>query len=214
MRRSSQSYLPGFKGLGVLQFGGSALKGNPRTERPISIKRPMHLVLRSTQAMGSKSFLAPHRSKKIEALARTIGLKTGVEVKNFANSGNHLHLIVLPRSRKAFRAYVRALSGVIVRLTLGIERGRGVKSQRTEKRTQANTPDEASKFWDARPFTRILEWGRSLKTAQRYLVQNTLEALGFLPYQPRSSSSRTHKTILARGNGARPSPDVKRRHLA
>jgi len=144
----------------------------------------MHLVLRSSQAKGAKSFLAPHRSKKIEALARTIGLKTGVEVKSFANSGNHLHLIVLPRSRKAFRAYIRAISGVIARLTMGMERGPAAGKKKAPAETH-------SKFWDSRPFTRILEWDRSLKTAQKYLVQNTLEALGFIPYQPRNRK-RSH----------------------
>ena len=41
------------------------------------------------------------------------------------------------------------------------------------------------KFWDARPFTRIVEWGRDFKNFGFYILQNTLEATGFMPYQPR-----------------------------
>jgi hypothetical protein len=92
-----------------------------------------------------------------------------VKVYRFSNSGNHLHFIVLPSSREAFKTYIKAVTGIIARLTLGAERGSA----------------KGLRFWDAKPYTRILEWGRDFKTACRYVLQNTLEALGFIPYQPR-----------------------------
>src|SRR6476659_6927628 len=144
MRARKQSYLPGFGKLAKAEFGGSALKGNAREERPISTKRPMHLVMRSTLARGDKSFLNRSRARKIEELVRRLAKDKNVKVYRYANSGNHLHLLVLSASRRGFKAYVRALSGLIARLTLGVERGRAL----------------GVKFWDARPFTRIVEWGR------------------------------------------------------
>jgi REP element-mobilizing transposase RayT len=172
-----QHYLPGFDqlGLGEKEFGGSKLlnKAHAREARPISIKRPMHLVMRSTLATGDRSFLRAKRARKIEELVHRLGKEKGVKVYRFANSGNHLHFIVLPRSREAFKAYIKAVTGIIARLALGAERGSA----------------KEIRFWDAKPYTKILEWGREYKTVCNYLLQNTLEALGFIPYQPRKQKA-------------------------
>lgn len=178
MSRPKQPFFPFFNGLGLKEFGGSLLKGNPRESRPLSIKRPLHVVMRSSLAKAELSFLSPIRAKKIEATIRRLGLLKGVKVYRYANSGNHLHLVVLPRSREAFRAFLRSVTGIIARMTLGVERGKGL----------------GKKFWDARPFTRIIEWGREFRTISHYVLQNTLEAIGFIPYQPRK-----HKAKLVSG---------------
>lgn len=173
MNSKKQHYLPGFDqlGLGEKEFGGSAkLNGaHAREARPISVKRPMHLVMRSSRATGEKSFLRAKRARKIEALVHRLGKEKGVKVYRFANSGNHLHFIVLPKSRDAFKAYIKAISGIIARLTLGAERGSA----------------QGVRFWDAKPYTKIIEWGSEYKTVCDYLLRNTLEALGFISYRPR-----------------------------
>src|SRR5438093_1324945 len=110
MRRGKQNFLPGFDRIGVKEFGGSRLKGNPREARPISMKRPIHLVMRSALAKGDRSFLRAGRAKSIEQLVHRLGRENQVKVYRFANSGNHLHLILLPSSRKAFNRYIRAIS--------------------------------------------------------------------------------------------------------
>ena len=123
---------------------------------------------------GRKIFSQVWTLKIIKEFVYRLGEESGVKVYRFANGGNHLHLLVLPNSREAFNAYVRALSGLIARVTLGAERGKAMRL----------------KFWDARPFTRIIEWGREFKTVCGYVLQNTLEAIGFIPYQPRKSRAR------------------------
>jgi REP element-mobilizing transposase RayT len=164
-----QSYFPGFHRLSDKEFGGIHIKGNARSQRPVAAKRPMHLVMRSTLAVGSRSFLRKRR--QLEELVRKTGKAKGVKIYRMANAGNHLHLIVLPKTRASYRAFIRAISGLIARSTLGAQRGRAL----------------GQKFWDALPFTRILEWGRDYRNTCDYLLQNTLEALGFIPYKPRKS---------------------------
>ena len=163
---------PGFEKLKAKDFGGSLVKGNPREARPISLKRPIHLVMRSGLARGERSLL--RRERQIRSLIQRTGRAQGVRIYRVANAGNHLHLIVLPRSRPAFHAFVRAITGLIARLMLGAEKGNASQI----------------KFWDARPFTRILEWGKDYRQSCRYLIQNTLEALGFVPYRPRKKKPR------------------------
>jgi hypothetical protein len=150
-------------------FGGSLLRSNPKTKRPVTTKRSMHTVLGSKLAVGRRSMLLfqVQISRQIYKQAEDFGVK----IYGFANGGDHLHLVLLPRSRAAFNGFIRAISGIIARIVTGAERGRG----------------KALKFWDARPFTRVVEWGRDLRNVCAYLRQNTLEALGFIAYKPRKS---------------------------
>lgn len=166
-----QPLFPEFERLKIKDFGGSLIKGNAREQRPISVKRPLHLVMRSSLAKGERSFLNPKRSRIIRELIHRSANDHGVKIYRFANSGNHLHFILLPGSRAAFMRFIRSISGVIARVTLGAQRGKAL----------------GIKFWDARPFTRILEWGKDYRRACNYLKQNILEALGFIPYLPRKS---------------------------
>jgi hypothetical protein len=149
--------------------GGNRLKSNPKSARPVSIKRSMHLVLRSSLAKGKLTFLQRERSRQVERIIHSQGRRFGVKVYRLSNAGNHLHLIVLPGSRRGFSGFLRSITGLIARATLGAERGNA----------------KSIKFWDARPFSRIVEWGKDFRNACRYLAQNTLEAWGFIPYMPR-----------------------------
>jgi REP element-mobilizing transposase RayT len=146
----------------------------------------MHLVLRSSQARGERSFLRPGRARLIERLVRKQAREKGVRIYRFANSGNHLHLLVLPRSRRDYRAFVRAISGLIARLALGAERGRPKQAQ-------------GGRFWDARPYTRIVEWGRAFHVACSYVRLNQLEASGFWPYRERGRARKKSRTMPRSG---------------
>ena len=199
--RLAQPYLPGFGGLKEKDFGGSLLgKGNPRQQRPLSFKRPLHLVMRSSQAVRERSLLSPRRSKEVENIVRRTARQRGIRVYRYANSGNHLHVLIKVPSPRAYRAYVRAISGLIARLVLGTERGAGRKPAPAAKREAERKPalgagkkqssEKSARFWDARPFTRIIEWGRDYLRACDYLLQNRLEALGFIPYRHRGKQER------------------------
>jgi REP element-mobilizing transposase RayT len=136
---------------------------------------------------------------RVQLIIRKQEKRFGVKVMEYANSGNHLHMVVRPRSRKAFQGFLRSISGLIARTTMDTERGfnktllRKMHETKTESKTSSKKPKEiftekfteiltaklTDKFWDAIPFTRILEWGKELKTVAQYLEQNTLEAYGF-----------------------------------
>jgi len=170
MAKACQPFFQSLSNLAVKEFGGSLIKGNAREARPIALKRPMHLVMRSSYAKKEKSFLRPERARRIHQIIHRVGTLSGVKIYRYANSGNHLHLVIRARSRRSLSNFLRAVSGIIARLTLGAERGKA----------------RGLKFWDARPFSRILEWGREYQNVSNYLLQNTLEALGFIPYQARA----------------------------
>ena len=146
-------------------FGGDLLKGaNARQPRPLSTKNAVHVVMRSQLAKGPMS-LRHHRHKKnVESIIRRQAEFWGMRLYKYANVGNHLHLLLRPSSRRRFFGFLRSIAGLIARAVLKAERGHA----------------KGMRFWQARPFTRIVRWGGDFVRAKEYVELNAKEALGFL----------------------------------
>lgn len=193
MRPQQQLTFPHFRYQASLAFGGSLLKNsNAKVARPVSTKRPMHLVLRSSSATGTKSFLRSKFTARIRTLIRKQAQLNGVKLFGVANKGNHFHLLILPRSRKAYLNFVRAISGLIARVVSGQERGKAKTSASTSRAAdlgQRTAALSSKKFWDQRPFSRIIEWGRNFKIATAILTAGTIESIGFGDLVPEVNTS-------------------------
>ena len=71
MRQTGFSFIKDYK----KEFGGSLLVGKRKTARPISIKKPMHLILKST---GASCFVPGGR--RLENLIRSHADKYGIKL--------------------------------------------------------------------------------------------------------------------------------------
>lgn len=155
-------------------YGGDLLKTRKGRAmgRPLSTKESMHLVLRSTMAKGQLSFRRPNHAKKIATLISRFGARHGVKIHSVANVGNHLHLQIQLGSRQSYKPFIRGLTAAIAMAVTGINRW-----------TQAKT--ETFKFWDRRPFTRIIVGRRSYFGLKEYIQVNHLEGEGFRRHEAR-----------------------------
>ncbi len=157
-------------------FGGSLNKGNPKVQRPLSSKSPLHLVLKANRGFGVRSMLHPHHIKKVNSCVRLQAERCNIRIYHFVNVGNHLHLVVRVRDRKKFVVFIRAISGLIARQVLGFERGPG-KSTKGSKLETVESAKESAKiartgYWIKRPFTRIGNWGRDYTGLGHYMQKN------------------------------------------
>lgn len=176
---------------GKSDYGGDLLKtraGRARP-RPLSTRETMHLVLRSTKAKGEHSFLRPQHDRSLRRITAKFAVKFGVRIISMANVGNHIHIHLKLSSRFTYNAFIRAITGAIAVAIVG-------------KRSQGNpkTGDAGSgvrKFWDRRPFTRVVVSLRAILNLRDYIRMNELEGLGFsrtetrqmVPIERRLSSS-------------------------
>lgn len=147
-------------------FGGALLCGKRKTQRSLAFKRPIHLVLRSSKAKGRWAFLDYRNKPKIERWIREFSKRNSLRVYATAISWNHIHIVVRFPNRALYNKFVRSITGTLPKVVFGFEH-----------------PHET--FWDFRPFTRIVEWGRDYRGVLAYLLQNTLEALGLTKYKSR-----------------------------
>ena len=51
-----------------------------------------------------------------------------------------------------------------------------IKGVKTAEKNKIINGKKGQGFWEFRPFSRIVNWGRDLKTCMQYLKQNVLEA--------------------------------------
>jgi REP element-mobilizing transposase RayT len=148
-------------------FAVGNLKSHPKSARPVSTKDLMHVVFKSTQAKGPHSFLGFERS--LLKVLQELAVKLNVSLVDIVVMGNHIHLSLKVKSRRAFSNYLRAASGLIARKVLGAERHR---------------PSALKKFFDARPFSRIVACGKkSWRALARYFELNRLEKCGFSKHE-------------------------------
>jgi REP element-mobilizing transposase RayT len=141
--------------------------------RPMDPRRPLHLVLRSSRARGSWS-LSVHE-RKVRELTHRLARKFGVKIYRFANSGNHLHLLVKAPTREASQNYLRSLAGMLARAVTGARKGRPV-----------------GKFWDHLAFSRVVAWGRDFLRTRQYVITNELEAAGMADLSGRRAKRARH----------------------
>jgi REP element-mobilizing transposase RayT len=167
-RKSNATQLSMLKDKVLKHFGGNLLKGNAKSARPLSTKEAVHLVLKSTQAIGTKSMLHTYNVNKINNIIRTHAKLCRIRIYHFVNVGNHLHLVIKLDDRKEFSRFIRIITGLIARHVLKAQRGPAVDdSTAAHKKTQ---------FWVARPFTRLIAWGRDYDYIKKYMKKNINDA--------------------------------------
>lgn len=152
-------------------YGGILLKtrAGRRRGRPLSTKETMHLVLRSSKAKGEWSFRKSHNAAHINRLVDKFSFRYGVRVISMANVGNHLHFQIKLSNRFGYRPFIRALTGAIAMAITG----------RNRWNLTENKLNDRERFWDYRPFTRVVESFNALLNLRDYVRINQLEGAGY-----------------------------------
>jgi REP element-mobilizing transposase RayT len=138
----------------------------------------MHLVLRSSKAKGAQSFLRPQNAKRIKSVVDKFSFIYGVQILSQANVGNHLHLHLRLGNRYGYKPFIRAITGAIAMAVSGRNRWTTSKSLTKESVSGSEQNVRAERFWDFRPFTRVVEGLRSILRLEDYVRINRLEAFG------------------------------------
>lgn len=165
-------------------FGGALLRGRRITQRPLAFRKPIHIVLRSSKAKGRWAFLDYRNKRKIEKWLKTFAKRNAVRLYEVAIVWNHIHLSARFPNRSSYNCFIRSITGTLPKVVLGFQH-----------------PTQT--FWDYRPFTRILEWGKDFRGTCQYIINNTLEALSLRKFQPRAE--RYHKWLSQHGAISPPS---------
>jgi len=103
-----------------------------------------------------------HRRKraKVDARIYTLARRNHIQILEYANAGNHLHILLKSHSRDHLTKFLRLAAGQIAQLMTGAKKG-----------------IKFGKYWSALAWSRLIKPGKALAAIQRYLRLNQLEAL-------------------------------------
>ncbi len=151
---------------GVLQKRRSGRCG----PRPLDTKNTMHLILKSSKAIGPWSFRSSSNEKRIKEIIRKFSSKFGVKILSLANVGNHLHFQIKLTNRFTYAPFIRAVTAAISMAVTGHNRWHS---------TVGKNKTKLKKFWDYRPFSRVVFGRQGFLTLRDYININQLEGFGF-----------------------------------
>ena len=135
------------------QHGGDVRRGQRKLERPVSTRRPMHVVLTSQRARSLRK-----HDRVVREVLRRMARRFQIRIYDLANVGSHLHLVLRARRREAFQGFLRSFAGIVARRVMGAERGR-----------------RTGRFFDGLAWTRVINWGRDYWGVRHYVFRNQLE---------------------------------------
>jgi REP element-mobilizing transposase RayT len=211
------------------EHGGHITLGRRRRKRPLDIKQPHHLVLRSDFAYGQR-MLTRHRPL-INRIIQKAKKRFDIKVYEFAIVSNHIHILAKGRSRSDLQNFFRVVAGHTAQEILRLHpigardqaKSGGGASPKSSSGTSPErggaplelrdgTPSELggapspgqskprktrereNKFWQTRIYSRIVSWGREFMSVKKYVIQNTLEALGVIAYQLRGTRNKPKRS--------------------
>jgi REP element-mobilizing transposase RayT len=157
--------------------------------RPLNTGHSMHLVLRSTKAVGEWSFKKPKNERMIKIIIEKFSRKYGVNIFSLANVGNHLHFQIKLKNRFTYAPFIRAVTGSIAMAVTDSSRWNPLKSRPTKmrgaKKYSRKIAHVKDRFWDYRPFTRVVQGYRAFLRLKDYIQLNRLEGFGVRKEQGR-----------------------------
>jgi len=144
-----------------LEYGGELFKTRKGRSgpRPLDTKNTMHLVLRSSKAKGEWSFREPKNYKKIKGLIERFSTKHAIKILSYAINYNHIHFHFKLANRYTYKKFIRALTAAIMMAVTKVSRWNKIKE----------------KFWDLRPFTRVIVGFKAFLDMKDYIEINQLE---------------------------------------
>jgi REP element-mobilizing transposase RayT len=134
---SNEELRPKLSEIKARSFGGVSLKKRRKVKRPLLPGKVHHVVFKSSKAEGKLSFFA--HKLAVRRLLEERSRKFFVQIQDFVNMGNHLHLKVKFKDSKRFQQFLKSFSAMLAREITGAKKG-----------------NPFGKFWDGLVFTRIL----------------------------------------------------------
>lgn len=141
--------------------------------RPLDTKNTTHLILKSTKAKGAWSFWLPKNKNKIRQIVLKFSQKYGIRIHSMANVGDHLHFQIKLSNRYTYEPFIKAITGAIALAITGASKINKLKVEAKDR------------FWDRRPFTRVVIGYKAFLNLRDYIEINRLEGFGFQRPQAR-----------------------------
>lgn len=121
----------------AFSHGGMKLKKRRKIKRPLIAGKITHVVFKSSKAKGALSFY--NHKRLVARLLKEKSTKFFIEILDWVNMGNHLHLKVRFKDRHRMGQFLKSFAGTLARQITGARKG-----------------NKFGTFWDGLVFTRVI----------------------------------------------------------
>jgi hypothetical protein len=136
-------------------FGGSLLLGKRKSKRPLSAKKPIHLILK-TDTQFARSLFSPLYKNSMKSLKRTAE-QFKIKIHELAFNFTHVHLVISFKSSSNYIKFIRVFTCRLAFLA----------------RAKLNS---TRKIFNFRPYSRIVSWGNDFRRVLAYLFNNQVQS--------------------------------------
>lgn len=163
--------------LKAYSLGGSSFKKRRKIKRPLIPGLITHVVFKSSKAKGELSFYK--HKQLVTKLLKQKSQKFFIEILEWVNMGNHLHLKVKFKDRKKMGQFLKSFAGTLARMITGAKKG-----------------NSFGRFWDGLVYTRVLTSALEVIGLKGYFQANHKQRE--LGYQERERYLKSFNQFLYR----------------
>ena len=142
------------------KHGGGLESKKRKIARPFQSNKPIHIVMKSSLAKGKMSLLSMQNRILIEQIIKTHASKVKAKIHASQNVGSHIHLLMTFKTKTALTNFLKTITALISRHVTKAKKGKPF----------------GKRFWDERPFTRIVKGLRDFRGMLNYILKNKIEA--------------------------------------
>lgn len=108
----------------MVAHGGKANVGVRKAARPLDLKKPIRVTLKSKWAKGKLALNTTANKKAIDEIIRERADQFGISIQAIENSGDSVKITLITKAREPFQDYLRTMSALIARKVTGARRGK------------------------------------------------------------------------------------------
>ena len=108
----------------AVPHGGKANVGVRKAARPLDLKKPIRVTLKSKWAKGKLALNSTANKKAVDQIIRERADQFGILIQSVENSGDTVKITLVTKSREPVQDNLRTMSALIARKVTGARRGK------------------------------------------------------------------------------------------
>lgn len=152
-----------------------------RKYRPLSSRKPHHVVFKADKKAMKLNFRSPRVYKLVHRIIKRYSKRFHVKIEQCSVNFDHIHMNFRIPRRAMSHYFLRVVAGQIAQELQNSQLLREVTD--TPKAAKGISAKRLMKLWLVRPFTRVVHGWRAYITLRHYIQLNEREVSGVIPYQ-------------------------------
>ena len=177
----------------ALNYGGILRRKKlGRSQRPLSSREPLHLVLKAQKhTLRTGTLRSPYNRAIIQRLIKKYALRFHIKIEQYSIQGDHIHFLIRAPRRFRYQYFFRVLAGQIaqqfehaglLKAMTGTHPQNSKQATKSQSQVGSKNGESRTGLWMYRPYTRVVRGYRAYKIVRDYVQLNECEGRKVIRY--------------------------------